>query len=56
MPKPAKFKSADCTYCGRKIFWNGEKWEHYYADPGFKLSICRPVQFATPRRGTIVKE
>jgi len=49
---PPRF--ADCTHCGKRIFYDRTHgtWYHCTPEPGLKPFACRPVQIATPKRGT----
>lgn len=46
--------TAICTYCGKELEWENERWEHVVPECDNPI-CCKPVQFATPRRGSIKK-
>lgn len=48
-------KFANCTHCGKRIYWNvtTKQWEHSTPTTGLKAIACYTLNFAAPKRGTI---
>jgi hypothetical protein len=46
---------ATCTHCGMPITKAAKNWLHVDPEPGLNAGFCRPIQVATPTRGSIVR-